>query len=469
MKKLLTNENDKYLINDMKHDKRMEKSSKIKKLVKYDAKELCSIGLLCGCLVVSARSMKEIGGMIVDAYGSIENAMNSTIQEDNDKALADIFNNGYVAVVNARTSFENKYCFQNQYLYNEDNEIVTLEGYSDPIYFYYCNLDYQTLENIHLKDSNTKELCLNYSSVDDKCISCLPESVEELGLSYCFYLSDLQTLPLQCPNLKVLHIDSVVGVRDFSFLSELKNLEEVNISESPFITEDVIRDLDSRGIKHNLTSVDVENNKITNDIINEIITPNMSDKEKIRSVCRYVLEHIEYDISQSRNSNARPLSCVLEDGKGVCISYAYLTNVLLEKANVNTYLLTNDVHAWNMVNVDGKYYYIDTTGMDSFPLNKLLFDVFNIGLCYMGDTENITISSMSKLESGDVNIPIELLEDVLNERDEKDIFEKYGETVEAAIVWLSYAVKGFLMICTPAMVVNIKRKSNKIIRDYKKL
>lgn len=466
MKKLSTNENDKYLINELKHEKRLEKSKKLTMLVKEDARDFCSIGLLCGCLIFSAKSIKEIGGMLVDTYDSIKYSLESTTQEDNDKELEEIYNNGYVSILNLPTSYESKYYFQNRYLYNENNEIMTLENYEDPVYFYYCILDYQTLENIRLRDSKTKELCLTYSCLDDRCIECLPESVEELSLSYCFYLRDLHNLPRQCPNIKVLHINSLVSVKDFSFLFEFENLEEVNVADSAYITEDIINGLNERGIKHNLSETDLENNRTTDDIISEIIKPNMSDKEKISSIVEYVLNHIEYDISQARDSNANPLNCVFDDGKAVCISYAYLTQVLLDKAHVKSYLVTSDSHAWNMVNIDGKYYYVDTTGMDSLEFNNLLFDVFNIGLCYMGDTENVTFSSMEKIESELVNIPQELLEDVLISRDEKGIIEKYGQTVDAAIIWLSYFLKGFLMINTSGIIVNIKRKSKKILRDY---
>lgn len=469
MMKLSVNENDKYLINEKKHEKFLANGRVLKKLIKGDARQFCSIGLLSGCLVISARSLKEFGGMLVQTYDSIKYSLESTTREDNDRYFGEIINNGYVSVLNLPMSIESRFYFQNQHLYNQENKIVTLESYSDPIYFIYCNLDYEILSNIRLRESNTRELNLNYSCFDNKCIECLPASVEELSLSYCFYLSDLKNLPMQCPNIKVLYLDSLTSVKDYSFLLELNNLEEVSINDSAYITEDLIRCLDDRGIKHNLTEVDIENNRITSAIIDELITPDMSDKEKIRKICNYVLENVEYDIKQARDSNLRPLRCVLEDGKGVCISYAYLTNILLEKANLNAYLLTNDSHAWNMVNVDGKYYYIDATGMDSVSFNKLLLDVFDIGLGYMTDTENVTMSSMSKLQSGRVNIPPDLLEDVLSGTDEKDIFQKYGQTVDAFVIWLSYIIKGALVFFSPVMIVDIRRESKYIIHDYKRL
>lgn len=466
MKRLSTNENDKYLIDKNKHEELLKNGKALKKLIKYDARKFCSIALLSGCLVISAKSIKEFGGMLAETYEFMKYTLESPIKEDNDKELIDIINSGYVSVLNVPLSVESKFYFKDKYLYNQENEIVKLTNYTDPVYFAYCNLDYETLSNINLRESKTKELCLNYSCVDNKCIECLPESVEELGLSYCFFLNDLKNLPIQCPNIKVLHLDSTTSVKDYSFLAGLENLEEVSIRDSAYITEDLIRYLDDRGIKHNLTEADVKNNQRTNAIIDAIITPDMSDKEKIHAICKYILENVEYDMKQAADSNIRPLNCILEDGKGVCVSYAYLTNILFEKANINTYLLSNDDHIWNLVNVDGKYYYVDTTGMDGLDFNKLLFDLFGVGFGYMTDTENVTMSSMSKLQSGEVLIPDELLNDVLSGADEKDIFEKYGQIVDAFLIYVSYIFKAVLVYFSPKMIVSIKNKSKQIFHDY---
>lgn len=467
MKKLSVNKNDKYLINEMKHEKRLAKMEAFKKLMGENSRDFYRVGIYCGCLIFSLKSIKEIGGMMIDAFDSLKHSLYSGISSNNDQEFGDIINNGYVSVFNISMSLENNYYFENNHLFSKDGNEVTLEKNEDPIYFYYCNLDYQTLNNIRLKEAYTKDLYLKYSSIDNKCIECFPESVEELNLAYCFYLNDLSLLPKQCPNIKVLYLDCLPSLKDFSFLYAFENLEEVTISDSAYITEDLINYLDSHGIKHNLSETDVQNNKITDDIINEIITPDMSDKEKIQKICSYVLENIDYDINISSDSNLHPLGFVLENNKGVCTSYAYLTNILLEKANIKTYLVTDDDHAWNMINLDGKYYYIDNTSIDSFSFDKLLLDVFNVGLFYMGDTEDVTMAPMSSLQSGEVNIPIQLLEDVLKGRNEKDVIEKYGQIAGMFAVYLCYAIKAFMLCLIPHFVVSIKRSGENILYDYK--
>ncbi len=466
MKQLSVNNDDKYLIDEGIEKRKIAKSKAIKRTLRKNKNELYSIAIICGCLVISLRSLKEVKGMVVGLFDQIKYAKMSTTKSDNDKEIENIIDNGYVSVLNIPSSFENRFYFEDKYLYDEDGNKVFLDGYTSPVYFMSCDLNPEILKNVHLRESKTKELGLNYSCVTNESIKHLPESVEELGLSYCFYLTDLNDLPEYCPNIKILHLDSLISLKDYSFLARLDNLEEVSIADSPFITQDIIDLLDEKGVKHNLTIQDIKNNLITSQIVNEIIKPDMTEREKIQAVCKYVIDTVTYDIYQSGDSNRHPLGCVLEDDKGVCISYAYLTNVLLEKANINTYLVTDDDHAWNMVNIDGKYYNIDTTSMDSLLMDKFLLDMFNVGVFYMADPEALTLSSTSKVESDEVKIPIELLEDVLRGQEEKDIFEKYGETFGCLLIYLSYMVKGAFMWCSPGFIMKIKGKVKRINRDY---
>lgn len=466
MKKISVNDDDMYLIDEMMEERKEARNRALRRTVRKNKRELYKIGILCGCLVISLKSFKEVKGMLTSLVDQIKYSKMSTTKDDNDSEIEDIINNGYVSIFNVPSSYENRFYFEDNYLFDEDHNKVFLDGYLDPIYFMSCDLNPELLNNIHLRESNTNELGLNYSCVTNECIKYLPESVENLGLCYCFYLTNLDLLPDYCPNIKKLYLNSDISLKDFTFLSRLENLEEVSISDSPYITQDLIDFLDERGIKHDLTHQDVLNNQITSQIVDDIISDDMSDKEKIHAICKYVVDTITYDIYQSGDSNRHPLSCVLEDNKGVCISYAYLTNILLDKANINTYLVTDDNHAWNMIQLDGKYYNIDTTSIDSVEFSKLLFDIFDASVFYMADPQAYSLSSTSKVTSDEVKIPIELLEDVLQSEDEKGIIEKYGETLGCALIYLSFTIKGFLMCKSPSFILNIKNKIKQMNREY---
>ena len=55
----------------------------------------------------------------------------------------------------------------------------------------------------------------------------------------------------------------------------------------------------------------------------------------------------------------------------VCDGYAKAMNLILNKSGVKTYYVTgyagNELHAWNLVQINKKYYYMDTTWDDPVP------------------------------------------------------------------------------------------------------
>ena len=70
-------------------------------------------------------------------------------------------------------------------------------------------------------------------------------------------------------------------------------------------------------------------------------------------------------------------SGTLVEGRGVCASYAYAFNALVNAAGVPTVVVTGDVlaggaHAWNKVQVDGAWRAVDPTWNDSPAGNQYL-------------------------------------------------------------------------------------------------
>lgn len=169
----------------------------------------------------------------------------------------------------------------------------------------------------------------------------------------------------------------------------------------------------------------------------------MSDREKVKAICLYVLDSIEYDITYLDQSNIFPLTCVLDNGKGVCASYAYMTNVLLNKAGIKSFQVIDDSHGWNIIELDGEYYYVDTTNMDGSSINKMLLELFNISKNYMIDPEYTTLSAMSNASSEETIIMANLVDDIIKGSSNKDIFEKYGGMVLSG----SFSLVSFIIGC----------------------
>ena len=102
------------------------------------------------------------------------------------------------------------------------------------------------------------------------------------------------------------------------------------------------------------------------------------DYDKAKYVFDYLASNVAYSTGAPDNQN---IISVFVNGETVCQGYAAATQYLLEKLDIPCAVVAGTAdgqsHAWNLVKLDGEYYYMDTTwgnatysgdgmGLDSF-------------------------------------------------------------------------------------------------------
>ena len=128
--------------------------------------------------------------------------------------------------------------------------------------------------------------------------------------------------------------------------------------------------------------------KKAKEILGSIITPTMKDYEKEKAIHDYVVNNSRYDI-ENYNANTIPSESysdygVLIKGVAVCDGYAKAMFRLLNDAGVKTLYVIGTAdgggHAWNIVQLGGQYYQLDTTWDDpvSSSGNILSYKYYNV-------------------------------------------------------------------------------------------
>lgn len=105
-------------------------------------------------------------------------------------------------------------------------------------------------------------------------------------------------------------------------------------------------------------------------IVNSIITPNMSDFEKVKAINNYIIDRYSYDESLQSNN----VYSALTTGKTICQGYAMTAYKMLNLVGIENRIIIGELdgvaHGWNLVKLNGKWYHLDITNNDAVDKNR---------------------------------------------------------------------------------------------------
>lgn len=220
------------------------------------------------------------------------------------------------------------------------------------------------------------------------------EDIDNGKESGTFYVTDITESDIVAINDYVCSINGVV--KEYSVKEKSRNgmkvLIKYTISDNYYVIRKYIDGVDLPSDRPEAVKL---YNKVS-EILEDIIKPGMTDYEKELAIHDYIVLNCEYGYTDYAKEYAFRAYGVLIHGKGVCNGYAEAMSMLLSCAGVENYIMIGeaysegeyDLHAWNAVLLDGKWYQVDATWDDPVPDQKgfAAHSYFNVSDDIMDDT-----------------------------------------------------------------------------------
>ena len=319
-------------------------------------------------LILTYPDFEEIGNEFTFSSDSLKKI---AIQMDGEKELNKIDLNGCKNLEGfsggLSTSIEDLNCIK---------ECQKLKYFSLGDYIFNHDLDY-------IKDAEEQweEYCFEKRDTDYFAVA-------NVGTNN--FIRDISSL--KGKNIEILNISHFKNVSSEEFknvvlsIPNLKKIIGYEISNAALYDEELVKYLNEKGIEHPFSETSKEIKNEIERIVATLITPEMTDFEKVKAISKYILEHLEYDIVNFNvypKSNSKDIRKKLwgetlynvtiannkenaekDTVEAVCYGYATLAEALYTEAGVKSLTQETTGHIYNLVDIDGILYKVDLTCLD---------------------------------------------------------------------------------------------------------
>ena len=200
------------------------------------------------------------------------------------------------------------------------------------------------------------------------------------------FITDISALSNS--NITTLNITNLMLISDKQLLELVKslpNLEKIvglEVNNATMYSDELVEFCKEHNIEQPFTEKSKLIKKKIQSIIHAIIEPDMTESEKIEAISRHVINKLHYkaedidDVSQEYSSEiikaqwGENLYTATMENEALCAGYTNYTQALLTEAGISNFKSITEKHIYNIVELNGKYYQLDLTFLDSLLNDK---------------------------------------------------------------------------------------------------
>lgn len=236
--------------------------------------------------------------------------------------------------------------------------------------FYYTNLDeYSKLIYNALKDQKDK---LKKGTLEINISNKLSEAIENGENIESIFSAAVNAFEHDNPDIFYLDLSNLILYYESNYLGKYKISLKTNEENEKYLISYFENEEDVNIAQRKIDTV-------VNGILKEVEMKD-NDYDKILYIHDWLTENIKYDETIVR-INKDTIYGAFVEGEAVCGGYAKAFKYLMDKLNINSIIVQGigineqgqENHAWNYIQLDGKWYGIDCTWDDPIIVGDLTY------------------------------------------------------------------------------------------------